>query len=57
MCFNDLVNRWLLEYHGDPGPLQGVPLLWPANIDWSFYFFVTLKNKQPDADNGTAYQE
>jgi hypothetical protein len=51
MCFNDLINRGLVAYSDDPGPVQGAILPWPANIGWDFYSFISSEDKQPDAGN------
>jgi hypothetical protein len=50
-CFSDLVNRGLLQYSSDPGPLQGAVLPWPATIGWDFYNFIT-SHDEPLNGNG-----
>jgi hypothetical protein len=46
LCFSDLVNRGLLEYSGDPGPLQGAILPWPTTLGWEFRSFITKHSQE-----------
>jgi hypothetical protein len=46
LCFSDMVNRGLMAYSSDPGPLQGAILPWPTTLAVEFMSFITSPNQE-----------